>query len=150
MPSELKARLQADMKAAMKAREKKRLGTIRLALAALKQREVDDRIELDDTIVLSIIDKMVKQRRDSLAQFEAADREDLATQERLEIDILLTYLPRQLSESEVEALVAAAVANTGATSMKEMGALMGALRPQVQGRADMQMVSAKVKARLSS
>ena len=150
MPSELKARLQADMKAAMKAREKKRLGTIRLALAALKQREVDDRIELDDTIVLSIIDKMVKQRRDSLAQFEAADREDLAAQERLEIDILLTYLPRQLSESEVEALVAAAVANTGATSMKEMGALMGALRPQVQGRADMQMVSAKVKARLSS
>ena len=150
MPSELKARLQADMKAAMKAHEKKRLGTIRLALAALKQREVDDRIELDDTIVLSIIDKMVKQRRDSLAQFEAADREDLAAQERLEIDILLGYLPRQLSESEVEALVAAAVVNTGATSMKEMGALMGALRPQVQGRADMQMVSAKVKARLSS
>jgi uncharacterized protein YqeY len=138
------------MKAAMKAREKKRLGTIRLALAALKQREVDDRIELDDTIVLSIIDKMVKQRRDSLAQFEAADREDLAAQERLEIDILLSYLPRQLSESEVEALVATAVTNTGATSMKEMGALMGALRPQVQGRADMQMVSAKVKARLSS
>ena len=150
MPSELKARLQADMKVAMKAREKKRLGTIRLALAALKQREVDDRIELDDTVVLSIIDKMVKQRRDSLAQFEAADREDLAAQERLEIDILLGYLPRQLSESEVEALVAAAVVNTGATSMKEMGALMGALRPQVQGRADMQMVSAKVKARLSS
>ena len=150
MPSELKARLQADMKVAMKAREKKRLGTIRLALAALKQREVDDRVELDDTIVLSIIDKMVKQRRDSLAQFEAAHREDLAAQEHLEIDILLTYLPRQLSESEVEALVATAVANTGATSMKEMGALMGALRPQVQGRADMQMVSAKVKARLSS
>ena len=150
MPSELKARLQADMKTAMKAREKERLGTIRLALAALKQREVDDRIELDDSMVLSIIDKMVKQRRDSLAQFEAADREDLAAQERLEIDILLGYLPRQLSESEVEALVEAAVANTGAASMKEMGAVMGVLRPQVQGRADMQMVSAKVKTRLTA
>jgi uncharacterized protein YqeY len=150
MPSELKARLQADMKTAMKAREKKRLGTIRLALAALKQREVDDRIELDDTMVLAIIDKMVKQRRDSLAQFEAADREDLAAQERLEIDILMGYLPRQLSESEVETLVEAAVTKTGAASMKDMGALMGALRPQVQGRADMQMVSSKVKARLTA
>lgn len=150
MPSELKARLQADMKAAMKAREKKRLGTIRLALAALKQREVDERIELDDTMVLSIIDKMVKQRRDSLAQFEAADREDLAAQERFEIDLLIDYLPRQLSESEVEALVEAAVTKTGAASMRDMGALMGELRPQVQGRADMQMVSAKVKARLSA
>ena len=150
MPSELKARLQADMKTAMKAREKKRLGTIRLALAALKQREVDERIELDDTMVLSIIDKMVKQRRDSLAQFEAADREDLAAQERLEIDILIDYLPQQLSESEVEALVEAAVTKTGAASMRDMGALMGELRPQVQGRADMQMVSAKVKARLSA
>ena len=150
MPSELKARLRADMKTAMKAGEKKRLGTIRLALAALKQREVDDRIELDDTMVLSIIDKMVKQRRDSLAQFEAAEREDLAAQERLEIDILLSYLPRQLSETEVEALVDAAVAKTGAASMREMGAVMGALRPQVQGRADMQRVSAMVKARLTS
>ena len=149
MPSELKARLQADMKTAMKAREKKRLGTIRLALAALKQREIDERIELDDAMVLSIIDKMIKQRRDSQAQFEAADREDLAAQERFEIDILLGYLPRQLSDSEVEALVDAAVAKTGAATMQQMGAVMGLLRPQVQGRADMQLVSGKVKARLA-
>jgi uncharacterized protein YqeY len=150
MPSELKARLQADMKTAMKARDKQRLGTIRLALAALKQREVDERIELDDTMVLAIIDKMVKQRRDSLAQYEAAERQDLADQERLEIDILIDYLPSQLSESEVQALVEKVVAETGAGSMKDMGAVMGALRPQVQGRADMQMVSAKVKASLST
>jgi uncharacterized protein len=145
----LKQRLTDDMKAAMKAGAKERLGTIRLVNAAIKQREVDERIELDDTQVLAVLEKMVKQRRDSISQFEAAGREDLAAKERAEIDVIQGYLPEALSDDEIEALINAAVAETGAASMRDMGSLMGVLRPQLQGRADMGAVSQRVKARLA-
>jgi uncharacterized protein len=145
----LKQRLTDDMKAAMKAGAKERLGTIRLVNAAIKQREVDERIELDDTQVLAVLEKMVKQRRDSITQFEAAGREDLAAKERAEIDVIQGYLPEALSDDEIEALINAAVAETGAASMRDMGKLMGVLRPQLQGRADMGAVSQRVKARLA-
>jgi uncharacterized protein len=145
----LKQRLTDDMKAAMKAGAKERLGTIRLVNAAIKQREVDERIELDDTQVLAVLEKMVKQRRDSIAQFEAAGREDLAAKERAEIDVIQGYLPEALSDDEIDALINAAVAETGAASMRDMGKLMGVLRPQLQGRADMGAVSQRVKARLA-
>jgi uncharacterized protein len=145
----LKQRLTDDMKAAMRAGAKERLGTIRLVNAAIKQREVDERIELDDTQVLAVLEKMVKQRRDSIAQFEAAGREDLAAKERAEIDVIQDYLPEALSDDEIDALINAAVAETGAASMRDMGKLMGVLRPQLQGRADMGAVSQRVKARLA-
>ncbi|WP_058556563.1 GatB/YqeY domain-containing protein [Thiohalocapsa sp. ML1] len=145
----LKQRLTDDMKAAMRAGAKERLGTIRLVNAAIKQREVDERIELDDTQVLAVLEKMVKQRRDSIAQFEAAGREDLAAKERAEIDVIQGYLPEALSDDEIDALINAAVAETGAASMRDMGKLMGVLRPQLQGRADMGAVSQRVKARLA-
>jgi uncharacterized protein len=145
----LKQRLTDDMKAAMKAGAKERLGTIRLVNAAIKQREVDERIELDDTQVLAVLEKMVKQRRDSISQFEAAGRDDLAAKERAEIDVIQGYLPEALSDDEIEALINAAVAETGAASMRDMGTLMGVLRPQLQGRADMGAVSQRVKARLA-
>jgi len=125
MSSELKSRLQADMKSAMKAGDKGRLSTIRMAIAAVKQREIDDRVELDDAAVLAVVDKMVKQRRDSLTQFEQAGREDLAAIERAEIEVLQDYLPQALDASEIEALVDAAIAETGAESMKDMGRVMG-------------------------
>lgn len=144
----LKARIQEDMKAAMKAGDKPRLGTIRLMLAAIKQREVDERIELDDSQVLSVLDKMVKQRRDSIAQFAAAGREDLVKIEALEIEVIQSYLPRALSDDEIATLIDAALAASGASAMSDMGRVMGVLKPQVQGRADMGAVSALVKARL--
>jgi uncharacterized protein len=144
----LKQRLTDDMKAAMKAGEKARLGTIRLVNAAIKQREVDERIELDDTQVLAVLEKMVKQRRDSIAQYEAAGREDLAAIERAEIEVIQDYLPEALSDDEIDALIDGAVAETGAESMRDMGKLMGVLKPKLQGRADMGAVSQRVKARL--
>ncbi len=148
MNSPLKDRLTADMKLAMKAREKQRLGSIRLALAAIKQIEVDERRDLSEDDVIAVITKMVKQRRDSIQQYTDAGRDELAAIEQAEIDILIDYLPQQLTESEISALLDQAIAETGASSMKDMGALMGALRPKVQGRADMQQVSKMVKSRL--
>ena len=145
----LKQRLVEDMKTAMKAGEKRRLGVIRLINAAIKQREVDERIELDDTQVLAVLDKMLKQRRDSIAQYEVAKREDLAEQERYEIGVCQEYLPNALSEDEISALIDAAVAASGAASMKEMGKVMAQLKPQAQGRADICIISAQVKQRLS-
>lgn len=146
----LKQRLVDDMKTAMKAGDKRRLGIIRLVNAAIKQREVDERIELDDTQVLAVLDKMVKQRRDSIAQFSKANREDLAEQERYEVGICQEYLPDAMSEDEVAALVEEAVAASGAASMKDMGKVMGILKPKVQGRADMGVISALVKERLGT
>jgi uncharacterized protein YqeY len=145
----LKDQIQSDMKAAMKAGEKARLGVIRLILAAIKQREVDERIALDDTQVLAVLDKMVKQRRDSIEQFTKAGRQDLADVEQAEVAVIQTYLPAALSESELDALVAAAIAESGAAAMSDMGKVMAVLRPQVQGRADMGAVSALVKRRLA-
>lgn len=145
----LKQRLVENMKTAMKAGEKRRLGVIRLINAAIKQREVDERIELDDAQVLAVLDKMLKQRRDSITQYEAAKREDLAEQERYEIGVCQEYLPTALSDDEIAALIETAVAASGAASMKEMGKVMAILKPQVQGRADVGAVSAQVKQRLS-
>ncbi len=145
----LKQRLVEDMKTAMKAGEKRRLGVIRLINAAIKQREVDERIELDDTQVLAVLDKMLKQRRDSITQYEAAKREDLAEQERYEIGVCQEYLPTALTDDDIAALIEAAIAASGAASMKEMGKVMAILKPQVQGRADVGAVSAQVKQRLS-
>lgn len=144
----LKARLTEDMKAAMKGGDKERLATIRLVNAAIKQREVDERIQLDDAQVLAVLEKMQKQRRDSITQFEAAGREDLAAVERAEMDVIQTYLPVQLSAAEVEAIVAKAIADAGATSAKDMGKVVGLVKPQVAGRADMGQVSALVKQKL--
>jgi len=144
----LKQRLVEDMKTAMKAGEKRRLGVIRLINAAIKQREVDERIELDDIQVLAVLDKMLKQRRDSITQYEAAKREDLAEQERYEIGVCQEYLPTALTADEVAALIEAAVAASGAVSLKDMGKVMALLKPQVQGRADVGAVSALVKQRL--
>jgi len=148
--SDLSLRIREDMKQAMKAKEKKRLGVIRLVMAAIKQREVDERITLDDAQVLLLLDKMVKQRRDSISQYEAAGREELATIERDEIVIIQEYLPQQLEEAEIAELVAKAIEQSSAQSMKEMGKVMGILRPQLQGRADMAVVSQKIKAQLNS
>ncbi len=148
--SELKQQLSADMKQAMRDKDKPRLGVVRLALAAIKQREVDERVELDDAQVLAVLDKMVKQRRDSVRQYQEAGRQDLADQEAFEISVLQNYLPEALSDEELDALIDEAIAASGASSMKEMGKAMGMLRPKVQGRADMGAVSAKLKARLGA
>lgn len=145
----LKASITEDMKAAMRGGDKRRLGIIRLIQAAIKQREVDERIELDDTQVLATLDKMVKQRRDSIAQYEKAGRDDLAEQESYELGIIQTYLPAALSDSEVDALVEQAIADTGASSVRDMGTVMAQLKPKLQGRADMGEVSKKIKARLA-
>ncbi|MFZ1575083.1 MAG: GatB/YqeY domain-containing protein [Chromatiaceae bacterium] len=144
----LKQRLVEDMKTAMKAGEKRRLGVIRLINAAIKQREVDERIELDDTQVLAVLDKMLKQRRDSITQYEAAKREDLAEQERYEIGVCQEYLPTALADDEIATLIETTIAASGAVSLKEMGKVMAILKPQVQGRADVGAVSALVKQRL--
>lgn len=133
----------------MRARDKQRLGALRLIAAEFKRVEVDERIELDDTRVLSIFDKMTKQRKDSLSQFQAAGRDDLADQEAFELDLLREFMPEALDEAAVDALIVDAVAETGATTIRDMGNVMGVLRPKVQGRADMGQVSALVKARLS-
>lgn len=146
----LKQRLVEDMKTAMKAGEKRRLGVIRLINAAIKQREVDERIELDDIQVLAVLDKMLKQRRDSITQYEAAKREDLAEQERYEIGVCQEYLPTALTADEIAALIEAAVVASGAVSLKDMGKVMALLKPQVQGRADVGAVSALVKQRLGT
>lgn len=144
----LKAQIIDDMKAAMKGGEKARLGVIRLITAAIKQREVDERIELDDEQVLIVLDKMVKQRRDSIKQYTDAGREDLAAIEEAEVEIIQTYLPAALSEDEIAAIVEAAIAQTGASSMADMGKVMGIVKPQVQGRGDMGAVSGIVKQKL--
>ncbi|ODU06212.1 MAG: glutamyl-tRNA amidotransferase [Thiobacillus sp. SCN 63-1177] len=146
----LKARITDDMKTAMRAKEVARLGTIRLLLAAIKQREVDERIELDDAAVSSIVEKLIKQRKDSISQFQAAGRDDLVAAEQAELVVLHAYLPEQLSAAEVEAAVVAAIAESGASSAKDMGKVMGLLKPRLAGRADMGQVSALIKARLAS
>jgi uncharacterized protein YqeY len=145
----LKNRITDDMKDAMRAKDAARLSTIRLVLAAIKQREVDERKELTDTDVLAVLDKMVKQRRDSIAQFEAGKRPDLVAIERAELDVLQGYQPQQLTDGEVDALVEAAIAATGAAGPAGMGKVMAELKPRIAGRADMTAVSAKVKAKLA-
>ena len=145
----LKDRITEDMKTAMRAGEKERLATIRLILSAIKQREVDERIQLDDGQVLAAIEKMIKQRKEAITQFEAGGRADLVAKEAAEITVLQTYLPAQLSDAEVDALIAEAVASTGATSIKDMGKVMAAVKAKAQGRADMGAVSARIKQKLS-
>ncbi len=147
--SPLKARLQQAVKDAMRAKQKERLGVIRLVMAAIKQREVDERIELNDAQVLAVLEKMVKQRRESIGQYRKAGREELAAKEAAEIDIISEFMPEQLSEAEIEQAVAEAIADSGANSMKDMGKVMGLLQNKLKGRADMSLVSQKVKARLS-
>lgn len=144
----IKDRIQQDMKEAMRARDKARLGTIRLILAAIKQREVDERIELNDDQVIAVLDKMAKQRRESISQFEQAGRDDLIAQENAELEIIKPYLPEALGEDELNALIDAALDATGASSIKDMGKVMGQLKPKIQGRADMAAVSALIKSRL--
>ena len=144
----LREHLSEEMKAAMRSRDKDRLGAIRLILAAIKQREVDERIELDDSAVISVLDKMLKQRRDSLQQYQDAGRDDLAAREAFEIEVIGDYMPAALSEAEIDAAVEAALHEVGASSMKEMGQVMKLLTAQLQGRADMAAVSARIKARL--
>lgn len=145
----LKVRITDDMKAAMRAGEKDRLGVIRLILAALKQREVDERIELDDAQVLGILEKMLKQRRDSIEQYSAANREDLAAVERAEVEVIQGYLPAPLSAAELDAIVTKAIADSGAASPRDMGKVIGLVKPQVTGRADMGQVSELIKGRLA-
>lgn len=145
----LKARITDDMKTAMKARATERLGTIRLLLAALKQKEVDERVELTDTDIITIIDKMLKQRRDSVTQYTAANRADLADRETAEMVVLSEYLPQALTEAEIDTLIDQAIADTGAAGMQEMGKVMAVLKPQMAGRADMAAVSGRIKARLA-
>jgi len=145
----LSLRIREDMKLAMKAKEKEKLGVIRLILAAIKQKEVDERIELDDTQVLQLLDKMVKQRRDSIDAFDKAGRDDLSLVEQKEMLIIQDYLPQQLSESEIDQLIDQAIIDTAAQGMKDMGKVMGILRPQLQGRADVGAASGKIKAKLS-
>jgi hypothetical protein len=149
MPEPIYQRVTAEVKVAMRARDKPRLGALRLIMADFKRIEVDERIELDDERVLVILDKMTKQRKDSLKQFEDAGREDLAKQEALEIAVIAEFLPDQLSDNEVSGLVKAAIAETGAASMQDMGKVMAIVKPQVQGKADMGAVSGLVKAQLS-
>lgn len=145
----MKLQLTEDMKAAMKAGEKHKLGVIRLINAAIKQREVDERVELDDTAVIAVLDKMVKQRKDSVSQFEAANREDLAEIERAEIVVIEAYLPAKMGEAEIVAAIQAAIAETGASGPADMGKLMGALKPKLAGQADMGLVSKLVKQQLA-
>ena len=146
----LKAKLTDDMKAAMKGGDKERLGTIRLVNAAIKQREVDERIVLDDTQVLAVLEKMLKQRRDSITQFEAAGRTDLADKEKAEVAVIQAYLPAQMTPSEVDAAIATAIAESGATGAKDMGKVMGLAKAKVAGRTDMGKLSELVKAKLSA
>ena len=145
----LKERITEDMKGAMRAGEKERLGTIRLVLAAIKQREVDERITLDDGQVLAVLEKMIKQRKESIAQFESGGRADLVAKEQAELAILQVYLPAQMSEAEIDALIAEAMTTSGATSIKDMGKVMGLVKAKAQGKADMGAVSARIKQKLS-
>lgn len=146
--SELKAKLMEAMKEAMRAQDKDRLGAIRLATAAIKQIEVDERVELDDARVLAVLEKMIKQRRESVAAFEAGARPELAAKENAEIAVLQAFLPAQLSDAEIDALVSAAITEAGASSARDMGKVMNLLRPRLAGRADTGAVSQKVKAKL--
>ena len=146
----LREQLNEDIKSAMKAREPERVAALRLMLASVKQREVDERITLDDAGVIAVVEKMIKQRRESIAQFEKAARQDLVDKEKYEIGVLEAYLPRQLSQAEIDAIVAEAVAATGAKSAADMGKVMGMLKPRLAGRADMGKVSALVKGKLAS
>ena len=145
----LKAQITEDMKTAMRAKDSVRLGTIRLLQAAMKQKEVDERVELDDAAVIAIVDKMIKQRKDSIAAFEGANRQDLADVEKAEVDVLKVYLPERMSEAEVTAAVQAIVAEVGATGPGDMGKVMGAVKSKLAGKADMGLVSAAVKAALT-
>ncbi|HEX4024305.1 MAG TPA: GatB/YqeY domain-containing protein [Steroidobacteraceae bacterium] len=145
----LKERIQEDMKAAMRAGERERLGTIRLVLAAVKQREVDERITLDDAQVLAVLEKMVKQRRESIAQFQAGARADLVAKENAELGVIQAYMPVPLDDTALDALISEALAQTGATAIKDMGKVMGIVKAKAAGRADMAAVGARVKARLS-
>lgn len=147
--SELKNRITEDVKSAMRNKDKERLGTLRLITAAIKQKEVDERIELDDAAVLAVLDKMVKQRKDSIEQYTKAGRTELADKEQAEITIIQEYLPAQLSDAEIDQLIDAAISATGAGGMKDMGKVMGQLKPKLQGCADMGAVSGKIKAKLS-
>jgi uncharacterized protein len=146
----LKERITDDMKAAMRAGEKERLSTVRLILAAIKQREVDERITLDDAQVLAVLEKMVKQRRESIAQFQSGGRSDLVAKESAELAVVQAYMPAQLSEAELDALIAEAIGATGAASIKDMGKVMGAVKAKAQGRADMGALSARIKAKLGA
>jgi len=145
----LKEQITEDMKNAMRAKDTGRLGTIRLLLAAMKQKEVDERIELDDASVIAIVEKLIKQRKDSISQFQAANREDLVAIENAELVVLQAYMPAQMSEAEVVAVVAKVVAEVGATGPQDMGKVMGVVKPQLAGKADMGVVSAQVKAALT-
>jgi uncharacterized protein YqeY len=145
----LKDRITDDMKTAMRAGEKERLATVRLALAAIKQREVDERIVLDDSQILGVLEKMIKQRREAIAQFQSGGRADLVAKENSEIAVLQHYLPAQLSEAEVDALIAEAIKASGATSIKDMGKVVALVKPKAAGRADMGTVSARIKQKLS-
>jgi hypothetical protein len=145
----LKEKISEDMKAAMRAKETARLGAIRLLLAAMKQREVDERIELTDADVVAIIEKMLKQRRDSISQYKAANRQDLVDVEEFEVSVLQTYMPQQLSEAEIVSAIAEAIAATGAAGPQDMGKVMGVVKPKLAGRADMGKVSGLIKAQLS-
>jgi uncharacterized protein YqeY len=146
----LKNRIQDDVKTAMRARDKQRLAALRLVTASIKQKEVDERIEVDDTAVLMILDKMVKQRRDSIEQYDKAGREDLSEQEHFELKVLADYMPEPLGEAELAEIIRHAIEASGATSMRDMGAVMGRIRPAVQGRADMKAVSNAVRASLNT
>ena len=145
----LKERITEDMKSAMRAGEKERLAAIRLALAAIKQREVDERVTLDDAQVLAVVEKMIKQRREAISQFEAGGRADLVAKEKAEIAVLQGYLPAQMTEADLDALIAEAIAATGAASIKDMGKVMAVVKPKAQGRADLGSVSARIKQKLS-
>jgi uncharacterized protein YqeY len=144
----LRDQLQEAVKAAMRAKEKERLATIRLVMAAIKQREVDERITLDDSQILAVLDKMVKQRRESISQYEKAGRDELAAKEAAEIAIIQEFMPAQLSEAEIDQMIDEAITSTGASSIKDMGKIMGMLKNKMQGRADMGAVSGKIKSRL--
>jgi uncharacterized protein YqeY len=146
----LKQHITEDMKACMKAKNKDRLGTIRLILSAMKQIEVDERIELDNSRIIQVLDKMLKQRRESIKQYRDAHREDLAVIEEAEIIVIQSFLPQPLTEAEIETMIAAAIAETGANSVKEMGKIMALLKPNLQGRADMAVVGIKIKAALAA
>jgi uncharacterized protein len=145
----LKTRISEDMKSAMRAKDTVRLGAVRLLLAAIKQKEIDERSEPDDAAITGIIEKLIKQRKDSISQFQAAGRDDLVAAEQAELAVLQAYLPEQLSSAEIEAAVAAAIAESGATSARDMGKVMGLLKPRLAGRADMGQVSSLIKAHLA-
>ena len=145
----LKQRINEDVKTAMRSKEKERLGTLRLIMAAIKQKEVDERIELDDTQTLAVLDKMAKQHRESIEQYQRAGRDDLVAKENTELAVILDYLPQPLSDSEITDLIQSAISETGAAGIKDMGSVMAVLKPKLQGRADMGKVSAQVKAKLA-